>query len=193
MAAAKYDKRRAKWKKGEKDRLSVKVIIFGSSLFLLQVVVIYYLTSKLIAPITSGKQVAIASEMNAPVAEVFSKGFDPKDSETTTLGSDVNDAGEENLYVIKDLIINPARTNGTRFLLTTIGFRMSNKEAFSEMETKNVQVRDILNTILTRKTIDQLVSVGLRDSLKAEIEHGVHKVVRNGKLLNVYFSKFIIQ
>jgi len=193
MAEAKSDKWGAKWKKGEKDRLSVKVIILGISLFSLQLVVIYYLTSELIVPKTSGKQVAIASESNPPVVEGFTRGFEPQDSETTILGSEVNNAGEENLFVIKDLIINPARTNGARFLLTTIGFRMSNKEALLEMETNNIRVCDILNTILTNKTIDQLVSVALRDSLKAEIGHGVNKVVRNGKLLSVYFSKFIIQ
>jgi flagellar basal body-associated protein FliL len=32
-----------------------------------------------------------------------------------------------------------------------------------------------------------------RDSLRKEISHTVAKLLRNGELTNVYFSKFIIQ
>jgi flagellar FliL protein len=94
---------------------------------------------------------------------------------------------------VKDLIVNPAGTNGTRFLLTTVGFEVTTPEGLKELETKDVMVRDALNTILTSKDLATLVNVEGREALRKEIEEKVGSLLRTGTLTNVYFSKFIIQ
>ena len=99
----------------------------------------------------------------------------------------------QRIFVVKDLIVNPAGTNGTRFLLTTIGFEVSSPQAKIELEAKEVQLRDVLNTILTSKGMDDLVDVQKREILRREISAQVGELVRQGNLANVYFSKFIIQ
>jgi flagellar FliL protein len=62
-----------------------------------------------------------------------------------------------------------------------------------EIEGKDVMVRDALNTILTSKDLVTLVNMEGRESVRKEIEEKVGGMLRNGRLTNVYFSKFIIQ
>jgi flagellar FliL protein len=97
------------------------------------------------------------------------------------------------MFVVKDMIVNPAGTNGSRFLLVTIGFESSSAEGVKELERKEIQLRDILNTVLTAKSLDELASVGQREELRTEIQARSGELVKVGSVTNVYFSKFIIQ
>jgi flagellar FliL protein len=110
-----------------------------------------------------------------------------------TPGEYAGGASAASIYVVKDIIVNPAGTNGTRFLLTTIGFEVSSPEARRELELKDVQLRDLLNTILTSKDMVTLSLVDQREALRQEIARKVGSMVQSGTLNNVYFSKFIIQ
>jgi flagellar protein FliL len=153
-----------------------KLIMIGVPLFLVQVVAIYFIVTKFISP-------ASAAPGNAASEQVESKhGAEPGDEEHA-----------ENIYIVKDLIVNPAGTNGTRFLLTTVGFGVTTPEAKTELEQKDMQVRDALNTILTSKDLVALSSIADRESLRTEITRKVSELVKRGSLTNVYFSKFIIQ
>ena len=54
-------------------------------------------------------------------------------------------------------------------------------------------MRDILNTVLTSKGLDELVDVHQREALRTEIAEKINALLKNGSLSSVYFSKFIIQ
>jgi flagellar FliL protein len=148
-----------------------KLLAIGVPLFLVQVVLIYFVVTKFLAP-GSATPAQPAQDPHAAVA--------------------TEDPGQR-IFVVKDLIVNPAGTNGTRFLLTTIGFEVSSTQAKQELELKEVQLRDVLNTILTSKGMDDLVDVQKREELRRQISKEVGDLVRQGSLANVYFSKFIIQ
>jgi flagellar protein FliL len=169
------------------QKLSIKkLIMFGVPVFLVQIVLVYFLITKVLAPSTHA----------APGTE-DSKSETKSEGEKGGHGSDKKGEGGESaegsIYVVKDLIVNPAGTNGTRFLLTTIGFAITTAEGLKEIEGKDVMVRDALNTILTSKDLVTLVNMEGRESVRKEIEEKVGGMLRNGRLTNVYFSKFIIQ
>jgi len=164
----------------KKPFLSKKLILFGVPVFLVQLVVIYFVVAKFLAPSgTPGKETAKAAESKE----------EGKGKETEASG----EGGAQSMFVVKDMIVNPAGTNGTRFLLTTVGFEVSNAEGKKELENKEVQVRDALNTVLTSKGLEELIDVKLREDLRAEISQKVGEIMKSGNLTNVYFSKFIIQ
>ncbi len=102
-------------------------------------------------------------------------------------------ANFDNVFIVKDLIVNPAGTNGLRFLLTTIGLEVSSAQTEKECEKRNVEIHDAIINILTSKTLPQLDEVDSRDSLKAEIREALNRDLTTGSVLHVYFSKFIIQ
>jgi flagellar protein FliL len=155
-----------------------KLIMIGVPLFLVQVVAIYFIVTKVLAPAP-----AAAGTTSAPVEHVEGKHG----------GEGGSEEHAENIYIVKDLIVNPAGTNGTRFLLTTVGFGVTTVEAKTELEEKDTQVRDALNTILTSKDLVALSSIADRETLRTEITRKVAELVKRGTLTNVYFSKFIIQ
>ncbi len=155
-----------------------KLVMFGVPIFLVQLVLVYFLITKVLMPAPSGPATAEAEATEEPAA---------------TEGHGSEGGSDGSIYVVKDLIVNPAGTNGTRFLLTTVGFEVTTPEGLKELETKDVMVRDALNTILTSKDLATLVNVEGREALRKEIEEKVGSLLRTGTLTNVYFSKFIIQ
>jgi flagellar FliL protein len=150
-----------------------KLIMIGVPVFIVQFALIYFLTAKFLVNPSHGGPV--------PAVEKTEENKEKEGKESAV-----------EVYVIKDIIINPAGTNGTRFLLTTIGVEVSNAEARAEIEKKDMQVRDALNTILTTKGLAELNGLG-RDHLRTEILEKLSELVKSGKIKNVYFSKFIIQ
>lgn len=150
---------------------SKKIIMIGIPIFVVQLAVLYFLMAKFVAAPTH-------AATGVPKAE--------DESQKT-------ESATQNIFLIKDVIVNPAGTNGTRFLLTTVGIEVSTPEAQQELEKKEVQVRDLLNSILTSKELNELVSIEQRELLRVEISKQVGGLLKSGKLRNVYFSKFIIQ
>jgi flagellar FliL protein len=165
-----------------------KMVMLGIPIFVVQAIVVYFLTAKFILPAMAMHGTADPS----PASHAAEHGGNDPAPVPEAAAGEVS-PGEQHIYVVKDLIINPAGTNGTRFLLTTVGFSVNSSGAKKELESREVQVRDILNTILTAKGLYELTNVGLRDSLRVEIAEKVGALVGDGTLRNVYFSKFIIQ
>ncbi len=149
----------------------MKLVIIGIPVFLVQLAVVYLLVSKFVAPSQGTAQAEPA------------KAAETKESSDQA----------KSIFVVKDIIVNPAGTNGTRFLLTTVGFEINGAEREKDLERKEVQVRDVLNTILTSKGLDELVKPDQREQLRKEIFQKVGEMLPAGVLTNVYFSKFIIQ
>jgi len=99
----------------------------------------------------------------------------------------------EFLFIVKDLIVNPAGTGGLRYLLTSVEIEVSNEKAFAEIQSKEVIVNDILINVLSSKTLEELSDVTKRKDLRREIAKKVDEILTQGRVQNVYFSKFIIQ
>jgi len=161
--------------------ISIKqLLMFGVPVFVVICGLMIWLLPKFLAP-------ANAATPEKPAA-AEAKGHGEKSE-----GKAGEAGAEPNIYIVKDVILNPAGTNGTRFLLTTVGFEVTTTEAKKELEAKDVQVRDALNTILTAKSLTTLSMPENRDSIRQEIAAKVGKLLRTGELTSVYFSKFIIQ
>lgn len=147
-----------------------KIVMIGVPIILIQVVLLYFLFAKFIAPGMSGQ--TSAKEESHEEAAV---------------------PDQTQVMVIKDIIVNPAGTNGTRFLLTTVGLEIPSPELKLELEAKEIQTRDILNTILTSKGLDELTAPQFKEMLRKEILEKLNSTLTKGKIKNIYFSKFIIQ
>jgi len=147
-----------------------KILIISIPIILVQIVLLYFLFAKFIAPGMSAQ---------------------PHAKEEVTAENAVPE--QTQVMVIKDIIVNPAGTNGTRFLLTTVGMEIPSPELKLELEAKEIQTRDILNTILTSKGLEELTVPQYKELLRKEILEKLNSTLTKGKIKNIYFSKFIIQ
>jgi flagellar FliL protein len=150
-----------------------KLVLLGIPLFLLQLGLAYVVMVKFVVP-------TAAVEASAPEAD-------------STHGEHADGDREQQLFHLKEVLVNPAGTNGTRFLLTSIGFEVSSLQAKQELERKEVQLRDIMNSILTRKTLPELIDYQKREEMRSEIMQEVSGLLKSGIIKKVYFSKFIVQ
>ena len=167
----------------EKSKFNIKILLFGIPLFILQLIVVYFVTANFLLEKWNPKNHPVKTNITAE---------DTSNEENTD--SEVSESEEgKYVYLVKDVIVNPAKTGGKRLLLTSIGFDLATKENEDAIKEKEIPVRDVIISTLSSKTIDQLNDYAYKDSLKTEIAHNVKKLVPHIKVNKVYFSKYIIQ
>jgi len=165
----------------KKSKFNIKILLFGIPLFMLQLVVVYFITANfLLNKWNQGNQQENNTEQ---LSEEGSS--DEHSSSESNLG--------EFVYIEEDVIVNPANTQGKRLLLTSIGFDLRSEENKAAMKEKNIVIRDMIISTIASKTISQLNSIAFRDSLKMEISEKVKELIPSIKVNKIYFSKYIIQ
>jgi flagellar basal body-associated protein FliL len=154
-----------------------KKISIIMSVIVLQIVAAYFLIGFLFRHGNSEPEAAAKAVQENQAAQ-YQRGTDPN---------------FDHVYVVKGIVVNPAGANGLRFLLATIGLEVTSEETVKELEKRDVQVHDSIIGILTSGTLPELDDSGSRDNLKIRIKGEINNDLTSGKVLNVYFSKFIIQ
>ncbi len=142
------------------------VLMIGLPLMLFQAGIAYFLISKIAQP-------------QQAVADVVEEEEDPEEP--------------GKLYMVPDVIVNPAGTQGIRFLNITMALEFTKPEVEQELMEKEVQLRDILIGILVSKTLEDIDGADEKDMLKEEIRDKVNEMLTKGKIRRVYFSNFVMQ
>jgi flagellar FliL protein len=119
-----------------------------------------------------------------------------------------HERGPAQIYMIEDIVVNPAGTNGTRYLSATIGLEYAkaiNSEKTDEksgghgagktdgMGKKTPIIRDILIAILTSKNIEQLSSAEGKEALRSEIMEKINHEVTPDTVYKVYLVDYVLQ
>lgn len=94
---------------------------------------------------------------------------------------------------IDGLIVNPAGTDGSRYLMVTVGLESSSGRVIRELGEKEVVVRDAILTVLGHKTVAELASIGQRDALREELRQAVNAILRHGQVDRLYFTQYVLQ
>ncbi len=156
-----------------------KVILIGLPLFIIQLVAVYFITANFLLNRVEGST--------------------PKGTRTNTEKKDEKNNANNKvelgkfIFLIEDVIVNPAGTEGKKLLLASIGFDLSSDIEQQELKSKEVLVKDVIVSTLSSKSLEQLSDSSYRDKLKNEIGQKVINLIPDLKLNAVYFSKYIIQ
>jgi flagellar protein FliL len=103
-------------------------------------------------------------------------------------------AGPPPVYTISDLVLNPAGSGGTRFLMMSVAFDMKDTTAVDLLKQRDAEIKDAVLALVGAKTVEQLAEVSAREPLKVEINDLVSKIVKKKKLIKrVSFPQFVIQ
>ena len=130
-----------------------------------------------------GLAYAIISRYLAPEASPRKEG---KQNETAA-----EDIGE--IYLFEDVVVNPANTEGTRYLMVSMGLELDTKKLGGEIERKDPQIRDAIITLLSQKDISYLVDIRQRESLRGEILETINRHLSQGQVIKVYFVQYMLQ
>lgn len=96
-------------------------------------------------------------------------------------------------HEVANLVLNPAGSNGTRFLMVTATFQLKDAAAEGLMKDHEAEVRDAVLALLGKKTVDDLTDISQREQIKTDVLNAVAPLLPKGSVLKVFFPQFVIQ
>ena len=97
------------------------------------------------------------------------------------------------IFRLDNLIVNPAGSEGTRFLMASVAFEVETEAAEAALRDHDVQVRDLVVSQLESQTMQMLTQPAARDSIKRRLSQAVGPVVGPKARVKVYLPQFVIQ
>lgn len=95
-------------------------------------------------------------------------------------------------FELTGIIVNPSKSAGKRYLMVNIGLE-GNPDTISDVETKQIVIRDMIINSLGRLTIDALSDITRRDSMKTGLLSSVNAIISEGNVDRLYFTQYVIQ
>jgi flagellar protein FliL len=96
-------------------------------------------------------------------------------------------------YTIQNLVLNPAGSGGSRYLMASVTFGVSDAHGAETLGLRDGAIRDIVVGVLGGRTVEQLADMGNRPKIKEEILTQVGGLVGEHAVMEVYFPQFVIQ
>jgi len=96
-------------------------------------------------------------------------------------------------HEISNLVLNPANSGGTRFLMVTAAFELRDGKADQMMKDREAEVRDHILALLGKKTVEDLTDINARDLVKKEVLDTIAPLFPKGAVIRVFFPQFVIQ
>ena len=104
--------------------------------------------------------------------------------------------GKASVYRLDNIIVNPANSDGQRFLMCSIAIQADDPDALDVLREHEIELRDRVVTLLAAESIETLTAAGVRDSLRSRILTAIKPVLgEDGEdvELQVYLPQFVIQ
>ena len=103
------------------------------------------------------------------------------------------EGGSGEMYVIDNIVLNPAGSGGTRFLMLSLALELKAADAAAKLQSREPEVRDVVLRVLGSKTVEELADMAARDSLKSELRTEIGSLVGKRSVRRVYLPQFVIQ
>jgi len=101
---------------------------------------------------------------------------------------------EESLIVPVDtIVVNLSGSNGRRYLKAKINLEAKDGEVKKLIESKSIQIKDRLISILSSKTLEDIDGLEAQENLRKETKDAVDVVLKVEGVLQVYFTEFVVQ
>ncbi len=92
-----------------------------------------------------------------------------------------------------NLIVNPAGSDGLRFLMATVGVGVADEKIQEELHEFDVPLRDRITSVLEGQTLEMLTAPGAREALKVLIAEVVAPFLEGHSGFEIYIPHFVIQ
>lgn len=146
--------------------------------------------------------IALALFVVKPMMSGGVNSADTEQIEEADHGGDHEEAAEEKgqgapagslTAAIKEIVVNPAGTSGSRYLSVSLGFEFGSSQVKSRFEENELMVRDALISILSSKTVTQLTDAKQKEIMRYQIKKRLSQLLKTDKLEAVYYTDFVLQ
>lgn len=101
-----------------------------------------------------------------------------------------------NLHLIDNLVLNPAGSGGSRFLMLATALEFNEAAQVEEMKARDSEVRDVILRVMGSKSVEELSDMAHREEIKNELADSLATLFKKSKkkpIRRVYFPQFVIQ
>ena len=97
------------------------------------------------------------------------------------------------MYPLDKFTVNLMSESGHRYLVVKMNLEESHEGLTEELDQKLPLVRDIVISVLSSKTVDEISTSKGKEKLKQEILNQLNKYLESGEVRYIYFTEFMIQ
>ncbi|MBL8961399.1 MAG: flagellar basal body-associated FliL family protein [Gemmatimonadetes bacterium] len=102
-----------------------------------------------------------------------------------------------NLHLIDNLVMNPAGSGGTRFLMLSTAIEFKDAAMVEAFKARDAEVRDLVLRVMGAKSVEQLTDMPTRELIRKEIGDSLAmllpKASRKKAITRIFFPQFVIQ
>ncbi len=108
-------------------------------------------------------------------------------------GGEKGDESNEGIYIIDNLLINPAKSGGRRHLLVAFGLEYHDLLVKEELERLDPQIRDNLITLLAGQEMSILSEIAYREKIRESLLKAINYHLEDGEVEKLFFVKYVFQ
>ena len=97
------------------------------------------------------------------------------------------------MFAVDNLIVNLMSEGGAKYAKLSIALELDAQELAPEMMLKKAVVTDIVISVISSKTSEELMNIKGKEGVKNEIMEKVNEKLKDGRVKNVYFTNFVVQ
>ena len=102
-------------------------------------------------------------------------------------------AAESAIHVLDNMVLNPAGSGGSRYLLLTVAIELGSPTAIESFKARDAELRDLVLSALGTKAVEQLTDMTTREQFKTEIAKAVDDRFGMKSVKRIYFPQFVVQ
>ena len=102
-------------------------------------------------------------------------------------------SAETSVLTLENLVLNPANSTGTRFLLLSVAIEAATPAVVTEMKARDAELRDLILSSLGTKTVEQLTDMAFREPIKKEVLSAITSRFGKASVKRLYFPTFVVQ
>jgi flagellar FliL protein len=142
-----------------------------------------------------------AAFLGPMVAKKLGKEVAPVVAHADSAGAEDEAAAEDStaegaatpVHLLENLVLNPAGSGGSRFLLLTVAMEVGSAKAAEDFKNRDAELRDIILTSLGTKSVDELTDISKREAFKKELHTAVTARFGKKAVKSLYFPQFVVQ
>lgn len=97
------------------------------------------------------------------------------------------------VYPVEPFLVNLADPGRSKFLKVVLQLELDTSAVVPELDGLKPKVRDSLLTLLSSKSSADLATVADKERLRNEIIHRLNAFLAAGRVVEVYFTEFVVQ
>jgi flagellar FliL protein len=97
------------------------------------------------------------------------------------------------VHLIENLVLNPAGSGGSRFLLFSVAIELPNATVGDSFKSRDAELRDIILTAIGTKPVESLTDIAAREGFKKELEQAIKDRFGKKAVRRLYFPQFVVQ